>query len=234
MTEIKCIIRLNQYAMGSRSHSELYGEDKDRERRQPLMQRNRQGYNSVLTVSPQGFTLTAGKSGEVIRRGTDTDVFEIYDSLLFKADPLYVVDEVKGVELPYSEYEQRYGFDRVGILREKPARFRVFTKESKGDTAIGIERYHNKKTLAIYSIYEPYPMTKKEKAKYIADYIYPTLAANEFANISATGLNRYLYPDIRIYGHSDKPTFDIARELYDDAKERGTTISEDFREGEDK
>src|SRR5699024_5972754 len=114
------------------------------------------------------------------------------------------------------------------------AKFSVYTEEDCKGTAFGIERQHWGKTLEIHSIYEPEIMSDKEKAEYIAEYIFSKLNANEIGNISAVGIDKYReHPFVKIYGHAFAAKFEQAKELYDDAMKRKTTISEVIKEREE-
>ena len=230
---MKCICKETVYSRNGKLRTNLIGEFKDGKRRR-LMETNKEGYKTILTVTPKGFELVAARSGEVLRRGKETDVFNIYDSLLIKEEacPMLVKDDIKGAALAFEDYENKYGFDRV--QREVLAKFSVYTEEDCKGTAFGIVKQHWGETLEIHSIYEPELMSNKEKAEYIAEYISDKLNANEIGNISAVGIDKYSdHSFVRIYAHAFAAKFEQAKELYDDAMKRKTTISEVIKEREE-
>lgn len=237
MAEIKCIYRINTYAGDSLVKSQLYGEDADGNRR-PLMQKY-EGYTAILTVTPKGFKLTTGNSGEVLRQGTLTDVFEINDSLLLNPDPLLICDEIKGVEMAYTTYRNKYAVGRVE--RSHRAKYYAYAVEGTDGTGIGIEQSTEGETYYIFSLYYDGFFRDQDKSKKVVDAIESTLWASWRANVSATNMAKYIkHPFIKVYASRDGYRFDQAKQLAVDALERQSSVSEQLavnehltREGEE-
>jgi hypothetical protein len=90
MHEIKCIYIENEFVSNSHVRSELWTESQ-KGKRAPLL-RIVNGIRATLKVTSKGFMLTNAHN-EVLREGTATDVFEIYDSMMFSVNPLEVETE---------------------------------------------------------------------------------------------------------------------------------------------
>lgn len=221
---MKCIYNDNLIVKNSLSHSTLKGRNEDG-LITDVMKLSDGGYKSILTVNESGFTLIAVGSKEILRRGTDKNVFTIYDSLLINVKPLLVKDEVRGVELAYTDYENKYGFNRVE--RTVPAKYYLYSVPTEGAMAFGAIEKHAGYTLALHSVYVPKEMTKQESVDYIASYIFDQLAANEKGNVTAYDLPQYFeIPGVRVYSHGYAARLETSEELYWDAIERKSTVSE--------
>lgn len=228
MLEMKCVYRENYYGANSQGESKLVGETAEGERQSLLTKYNR-GYNSMLAVDNDGYKVTEGETDEIFRQGTETHVFVIYDSLLFDPGQLLVKDGIKDVEMSFRDYENKYGYDRV--QRTEKTKFYVYTESTADETAFGIVHFRDKRTLAIYSVYEPYPMTEREKTDYAKEIVSGQLQANQYGNVSAVGLPRTVgNTDVNIYHHSFAPKFEQAECLFDDAMERKETVIEQLGE----
>lgn len=222
MQAMKCIYRQNTYDMNSLSRSTLIGEYQDGKRSHLLASVD--GYRATLTVTSDGFTLTNG-TGEILRRGIESDIFSIYDGLLIDVEPLLVRDEIKGVEMSFHDYENKFGFDRVD--RTVKSKHKLYAIQTKKETAIGIQHYQGLNTLWIASIYFPEPMNGTEISDYAARFIFEHLDANQTAIVNAVGIPKDMrHPYVKIYNHEDDKRYDMVRELAEDALGRKETISE--------
>ena len=90
MDEMKCIYTENKYISNNIVRSELWTETRKGNSAPLLPDRKRNP--SKLSVTTKGFMLT-NAHGEVLREGKATDVFEVYDSMIFQVDPLEVETE---------------------------------------------------------------------------------------------------------------------------------------------
>ncbi|UOQ48132.1 hypothetical protein MUN88_19125 [Gracilibacillus caseinilyticus] len=218
---MKCIIKMHEHS--------TYGAGKtvlvDAETYEPIFK-----HGGVITVTSEGYRLTT-KAGEVIREGTETDAIQAVKALDFYIENLMVVDEVKEVELPYSDYLRKYGHGL--IQRNNTRRFRYVTLTEDDATAFGIVERKENETIAFYSIYEPTKLTNRERTLYLLDYINDLLNAEDFAFINGHGVStshiKHWKNDrqaLRLYATSIDKANKEALALAEDALQRKTTIIE--------
>lgn len=229
---MKCLYRQNLYGSGNLSKSTLIGETAGGDR-QSLLKKAKK-HNTILSMDNRGFKVENGK-GEILRRGTDMDVFRIYDSLLFNPGDMFIRDKIRGVEMDFKTYEGKYGYDRVS--RTEKAKFKLYAIQNDKETALGIEHYRGLNTLWIASVYFPEAMNGTEIADYATGFISEKLDANQSASVNAVGMPKDMrHPYVKIYKHEDDKRYTTVRELAEDAMERKETVFEllDGQEGEDK
>ena len=218
---MNCICKQNTYWKGNLEDSALIGETEAGARTRMLN-------GLTLTVEPTGFTLT-NSDGATLRQGTAKNVFEIYDSMPFPCDNLHI--DAPGFNGTFESYEIAHGHGRVE--RTKVVKFAAFTETTESATAIGITRMAAGKTKAIYALYYDQRLSRREKAKEIADFVYPLLKPTERASISAVGINQdranaNYAGVVRIDSDAYKPKHEEARLLYGGAIESGQGTAEVF------
>lgn len=232
---MKCIVREREFGRLGAGRTHLINSAT----LQPILQPDKDGYRATLTVDEEGHKLTTSATGEVLKRGNSTDVFDVVNSLDFDVQPLKVVDQIRGVELPYKEYQRCYDF--ANVVRNKDFKrkfYAVVIKDEEQDaTYFGITEKKEGLTYAIHSIYVPKAMNKYDRAQYLVDYVNEQLFAYEVAYIQAIGAN---YPNVkdrlnkehvRISGAiSAETNEEECAQLAKDAKERKTTVVEQFDE----
>ena len=217
-----CICNENTYWKGNLIESALIGESKSGERTHTL-----NGLN--LTITKDGFKLANAK-GAFLRQGTETDLFAVYDSMAFPCDNLHL--DAPGFKGTFEDYELSHGHGRVE--RTKAVKFTAFTETTKNATAIGITRLAGGgKTKAIFAFYYSHPLSRREKAKVIADFVFTLLRPTERGTITAVGVtvdnvNGPYAGVIRTYGDAYKPKHEEARILADSAAESGEGMAEVF------
>jgi len=222
---LECICNENTYWKGNLVESALIGESKTGERSHIL-----NGLN--LTVSQDGFTLTNAEGAHLRQGNKQTNVFEIYDSTPFPCDNLHL--DAPGFKGTFDDYEIKYGHGRVE--RTKAVKFAAYAETTKTKTAIGLTRLAGgSKTKAIYAFYYDYAMSRREKAKVIADFVYTLLQPTQRASITAVGvtvdkINGPYAGIIRMYGDSYKSKHEEARILADGAAESGEGMAEVFEQ----
>ena len=84
---MKCVYSVNEFSSNSLVSSELFGETW-KENADPCFQLLK-ALKATLTVTKDGYTVK-NVHKEIVRQGTATDVFEIYDSMPISVDPLQV------------------------------------------------------------------------------------------------------------------------------------------------
>ena len=217
-----CICKQNTYWKGNLIESVLVGESKEGAKSRTLN-------GLTLTIAKDGFKLT-NTDNATLRQGKQTNVFAVFDSMAFPCDNLRLsTQEFSGT---FEDYELAHGHGRVE--RSKVVKFTAFTETTKSATSIGITRLAGGgKTKAIFAFYYDYAMSRREKAKVIADFVYTLLRPKERASITAVGvtvdkINGLYAGIIRTYGDAYKPKHEEARLLYGDAMESGQSIAEVF------
>jgi len=216
-----CICNENTYWKGNLVESALIGESKSGARTRLLNK-------LTVTVEPTGFTLTNAE-GATLRQGIETNIFAIHDSMAFPCDNLQVVTQ--DFSRKFDDYELAYGHGRVE--RTKVVKFAAYTETIESATAIGITRLVGGKTKAIYALYFDHALSRREKAKEIADFVYLMLMPTQRASISVVGvtvdkINGPYAGVIRMYGDSYKSKHEEARILADGAAESGEGMAEVF------
>ena len=221
---MNCICKQNTYWKGNLEASALIGESKSGARTARILN------GLTLTISQDGFKL-ANSDGAHLRQGNkQTDVFAIYDSTPFPCDNMRL--DAPGFNGTFEEYELSYGHGRVE--RTKVVKFTAFTETAKNATSIGLTRLAGGgKTKAIYAFYFDHAMSRREKAKVIADFVYTLLQPTERASITAVGVtvdnvNGPYAGVIGMYGDAYKSKHEEARILANGATESGDGIAEIF------
>lgn len=234
-------MQIHSYTTHGHSKSALYEESRSQSQRQPLTQRDNDGYNTILTVDNDGYRLAAGRSGAVLRQGqsdgSPASIFGVYDSMAFDAEPMKVITAgaTEVFSDSFTEYERTYGYGRVS--REVKRTFYVYISSLEGDeTAFGLVEHFNGKSLAIHSLYYPYKLSRKERTIEVIEYVKGLLAPTEHASITAAGLNpqrvnMFAYDGVvrvNTTGYNEK--LEQSRLLFDDAAERRSSLKEVFEE----
>lgn len=228
---MRCVFTSNELIGGHRVKSELWTESKEGTRA-PLLPVI-DGVKTILTVKADGYKL-ANVEGEILRQGITTDVFEVANSMLFDAEPMQVIDNVRGFEGRFSEYEQIYGFGRVE--RSKNRKFRLYVEKSDRGSGIGLVEYSGFDTYAIHSLLYSGPFNNRVMIDFVAEYVSSMLKASEKASIYYTGVNSSYkldskYADfIKYHSKVYKDNFEQARLIAHDALLRRTDIAEIFEE----
>jgi hypothetical protein len=197
-----------------------------------LLPQDPSGIKATLDVDVDGFILR-NNNGELLRKGKETDVFAIYDSMQFSilGDGLLVT--ANSFNGSFTEYENKYGFDRVE--RTEKVKYLAYSERLEGASVFGLVKVHYGKTLAIHSLYVDKPLSNRERASFLADYVYGQLNANETASITIVGgkvdkANGKHPGVVRLHSSKWQPKYEQARLLAEDAAERETSISERFTE----
>ena len=218
-----CICKQNTYWKGNLVESALIGESKAGARTHILN-------GLTLTISQDGFTLT-NSGGAILRQAKQTDVFAIYDSMDFTCENLRLsMPDFNGT---FDDYEIAYGHGRVE--RTKAVKFASYTETTKSATSIGLTCMAGGKTKAIYAFYYDHPLSRREAADEIADFVFPLLKPTEHGTITAVGVtvdraNVKYIGVTRIYGDAYKPKHEEARILANDAAESGEGMAEIFEQ----
>ena len=220
---MNCICKQNTYWKGNLEDSALIGETEAGARTRMLN-------GLTLTVEPTGFTLT-NSDGATLRQGTAKNVFEIYDSMPFPCDNLHI--DAPGFNGTFESYEIAHGHGRVE--RTKAVKFASYTETTKSATSIGLTCMAGGKTKAIYAFYYDHPLSRREAADEIADFVFPLLKPTEHGTITAVGVtvdraNVKYIGVTRIYGDAYKPKHEEARILANDAAESGEGMAEIFEQ----
>ncbi|MTW85089.1 hypothetical protein F3157_05380 [Virgibacillus dakarensis] len=162
-----------------------------------------------------------------------TDVFKIVDSMTVElSGPLKLVTpDYRG---DYEDYQNIYGVGR--IPREVKSNWYVYSEsppEDAKETAIGLIRFKEQKTYEIHSLHVAKRLSRKERAKYIAEYILDRLHANEYATVSAVNFPDYREVEgVRMYGSKYRHKFEQCRLLFADALLRKSNVTEVFPDGQ--
>lgn len=226
---MKCIVKERSYSRLGRSTTQLINS----KTLEPIFKDG-----GILTITTEGYRLTTSK-GEIIKQGKETNIFPIIKALDFDVQPLQVVDEIKGVTLPFEAYQQRYDFENVPKDYDKKRRYYAFIikDEEKDCTAFGITEKAGGLTYAIHSIYVPNAMNKYDRAQYLVNFIVGELYADEVASVQTVGAQQENIKDrlnkehVRLFtGIKAEANSEKAEQLAKDAIERRETISERFEE----
>ncbi|MFD2654494.1 hypothetical protein [Gracilibacillus thailandensis] len=224
---MKCIAQLTERSSKGAGKTELINS----QTLEPIFAKG-----GVIKLTTAGYKLTT-EAGEVIRRGKETDVISVVEALEYVVEPLTVKDEIRGVELPYDEYETKYNHGKH--FRSKQRKFYVnYEKdEAKGVTTLGIAEKAEGLTYAIHSIYEPQLLNRKERSQYVVDYIANLLHADEFASVQGVGIDKPSVKDwldkehVRVRGSiSSQVSEEETAKLAKDAMQRKATVVEKLAE----
>ncbi|WP_088049808.1 hypothetical protein [Virgibacillus dakarensis] len=222
---MKCIYTQHDYSSWGESASFLVAETREGKRSRLLS-------GLTLTINPEGFTITNSDKA-TLRQGVETDVFAIVDSMTIEmSGPLkLVMPDYSG---SYEDYQNRYGYGRVP--REVKSNWYVYSEtppEDATETAFGLIRFKGQKTYEIHSLHAPERLSRKERAKYIAEYILARLHANEYATVSAVNFPDFCEVEgVKMYGSKYRHKFEQCRLLFADALLRKSNVTEVFPDGQ--
>ncbi|WP_148436785.1 hypothetical protein [Gracilibacillus timonensis] len=113
----------------------------------------------------------------------------IVQSLTFDPSPLSVSDQIKGVSLPWKQYERKYAH---GLFFRTDSRWFVATiiaNKAEEATALGVAERVKGETVAIHGIFYNGYLTNKEQAYFLLNYIYDELGATDFGFIRGLKVN---------------------------------------------
>ena len=229
-----CIFKVNTYAMGQRSKSELFTETPDGNRA-PLLPVEK-GQRTKLTITDAGYTIE-NSTGAIVARGLETEVFAIVKQAHGRGitlEPLQIeINTAAEVdEMSFDEYRELYG--GADNMRDNRRKFKAYQVKGENHTAIGITEYSGGVTRSIASLYFDKKLNNRQAFETVGAYISDRLNSSDYGIVILTDfrINRFNHERyqgvIRFHSKKYTPGMDEVRKLAEDAEERRSSITEVF------
>ncbi|SIS54018.1 hypothetical protein [Salimicrobium flavidum] len=235
---VKCIETHRTYYAGTFTRREIYATPRDGKPRKLITS------EPTLRITSEGFTLETAE-GEVIGRGKEKQPRRIVENLArrgLKVRPTIDINtEQERIRTSYQRFISEYGGGEYGM--ETRRYFKCYVEQAEADeqgereyTAIGVQEYERRSTVAIGSFYAPNGYTNRQAYEEIARYIHGQLNDGEHAVIKYAGNlpapRARLFKDRLTFRHEPKrkPSMDEVRTLAEDAVSRQASIEQRFTE----